>query len=447
MANSHTDDISLLSFKKELQGYSWEIFRGDALAALSVALLTVPQAMAYALLAGLPLTAGLFAAIYSSIIAALFGASRHLVAGPSNAMAMLVQAGTATVLYTHYREVTGEARDLLALQILTQLALLVGVVQVLAAVCKLGRLTQFVSHAVIVGYITGTAIAVIINQLFPFLGLENTGASYSLYEKGVYLLTHASLVHWPTALIGGGSLFFLILLKKIDKRLPAPVLMLIVAAVAIHLLNLPYFSNIATESGNEYRWAHVLLVRDRGTLHELLPFFSFPPFDIHLLNSLLPFAVAIALVSILETSSVAKAIAVSSGQRLSINQEIFGVGLGNLLSSFITALPISGSATRSNLNYASGAVTRVAVLMNACFVGLILLCFSFLVLHIPLASLSALLLVISAGIVNPRQFRVCLKATSSDAFVLWTTIISCVFLSLDVTFVLVSSSAIVLSVV
>src|ERR1700722_19988430 len=96
-----SDDISLLSFKKDLKGYSWGTFRQDATAAVSVALLTVPQAMAYALLAGLPLSAGLFAAIYSSIIAALFGSSRHLIVGPSNAIAILVQSATAEILFTH----------------------------------------------------------------------------------------------------------------------------------------------------------------------------------------------------------------------------------------------------------------------------------------------------------------------------------------------------------
>src|ERR1700692_2352200 len=114
-----SDDISLLSFKKELQGYTWDIFRQDALAAISVALLTLPQAMAYALLAGLPLTCGLFAAIYSSIIAALFGSSRHLVVGPSNAIAILVQYGTSEILFTHYRGLDGPDMDIMAVQILT----------------------------------------------------------------------------------------------------------------------------------------------------------------------------------------------------------------------------------------------------------------------------------------------------------------------------------------
>ena len=158
------DDISLFSFKRELSGYSWDTFAQDSAAAFSVALLTVPQAMAYALLAGLPLSAGIFAAVYSSIIAAIFGSSRHLIVGPSNAIAILIQAGTAELLFTYYRGVEGFEKEMLALQILTQLTMLVGIIQVLVAGCKLGRLTQFVSHSVVIAYITGTVLAVFVSH-------------------------------------------------------------------------------------------------------------------------------------------------------------------------------------------------------------------------------------------------------------------------------------------
>lgn len=431
-SHPHADDISLLSFKKELEGYSWDTFRQDFSAAISVALLTVPQAMAYALLAGLPLTAGLFAAIYSSIVASLFGSSRHLIVGPSNAIAILVQAGTAEILFTYYRGLEGPERDIAAIQILTQLCVLVSIIQVLAAGCKLGRLTQFVSHSVIVAYIAGTAIAVVVNQLFTFTGVPNTPGGDSIYEKGAYLVTHFREIHWPTTIIGGGSLLLLIILKKIDKRIPAPVIALVFAAVIVHVLSNYSFGSVMTEAAQQKYWQNVQLVSDTGNLSEILPSFSFPHFDMGVLNHLLPFAFAVALLNIMETTSIAKTLAASSGQRLSVNQEIFGIGLGNLLSSFISAMPVSGSASRSCLSYALGAQTRMAAILNASLVAGIILSFSFLIMHVPLAALSALLLVTAVNIVNPRQFFLCLKATNSDAFVLWITLLSCVFLSLDI---------------
>lgn len=429
---SNADDISLLSFKREMEGYTWNSFRLDLSAAVSVALLTVPQAMAYALLAGLPLTAGLFAAIYSSIIASLFGSSRHLIVGPSNAIAILLQAGTAEILFTYFRGVEGPEREAAAMLILTQLCMLVGVIQVLAAACKLGRLTQFVSHSVTVAYIAGTAIAVVVNQLFTFVGIPNTLGGDSLYEKGLYLITHLYELHWPTALIGAGSLGLLIVLKKIDKRIPAPLIALVIAALIVHVLANYSFAPIITEETLQKYWKGVLVVGDTGSLSEIWPGFAFPHFDMGLLNHLLPFAFAVALLNIMETTSIAKTLAASSGQRLSVNQEIFGIGLGNLVSSFISAMPISGSASRSCLSVSLGAQTHMAALLNAGIVAGIIYCFSFLVMHVPLAALSSLLLVTAVNIVNPRQFFLCLKATNSDAFVLWMTLISCVFLSLDI---------------
>lgn len=435
MVHNHcSDEISLLAFRKDLTGYSLDLFRQDAMAALSVALLTVPQAIAYALLAGLPLTCGLFAAIYSSMIAAFFGSSRHLIVGPSNAIAILVQSGTTEILFTHYRGLSGPEFDIMSVNVLTQLCLLIGIFQVLAAACKLGRLTQFISHSVVIGYIAGAAIAVIVNQLFTFLGVPGVEGDHSLYEKAVYLVTHIHTSHWPTALIGIGSLLSLVVFKRMNNRIPAPVITLALAGIVVGVINLAFFNSVQTEGTLEQQWQKVSLIGDKGEFYQVWPNFALPFFDTSIMNHMLSFAFAVALLSVMESSSVGKTIAANSGQRLSTNQEIFGIGLGNLLSSLISAMPVSGSPSRSGLNFANGGQTRMAAILNAFFVALILYSFSFLIMHIPLAALSALLLVTAVGIINPRHFFLCVKATSSDAFVLWTTLLSCVFFSLDVAF-------------
>jgi len=429
--NYQVDDISFSPFKKDLKDYSWGSFRMDAAAGLSVALLTFPQALAYAMLAGLPISCGLFAAIYSAIVASAFGSSRHLVTGPSNAIAILVQSGISEILFTFHRDLAGAERDLVAMQVLTQLVLLVGVLQILAAGCKLGRLTQFVSHSVIAGYILGAAFAMVVNQLFIFLGIPRMPGVYSFYEKGTYLVTHLNYLHWPTALIGVASLLLIILLKRIDKRIPAAVMTCALAGVLVHVLDLSSYSTADSLGENIQQ---VLLVGDTGERYDIVPSLVFPFFDMGIMNNLLPVAFAVALLSILEATSVAKSVAASSGQRLSVNQEIFGLGMGNLLSAFIGALPISGSPSRSSVNFNSGAQTRFSAILNSLFVALILLIFAYFVQRIPLASLAALLLVTIVNLINPKQLFFCLKATSSDAFVLWTTFLSCVFFSLDIAF-------------
>jgi sulfate permease, SulP family len=434
--NYHIDDISFFSFRNDASTYSKSLFRQDAFAALSVALLTIPQAMAYALLAGLPISCGLFASIFSAMIAAVFGSSRHLIVGPSNAISILVQAATSEVMFTYYRNLTGFERESMAVLVLTQLVLLIAILQLVAAVCKLGRLIQFVSHSVIIGYVCGTAIAIFINQLFPFLGIERMPGVHSFYERGTYLVQHFSQTHVSTALIGVGSFVLILLLKKINKKMPAALLTFACAALAVYLFDLSSYSPevnpglIDPYENDEVR--RVLLVGDVSGTFTLIPTLSFPYFDTGIMNELLPVAFALALLSIMETTTVAKSIAASSGQRLSINQEIFGIGFGNLISSFLSALPISGSSIRSAVSYNNGAQTRFAAIFTALFAGIFLCTFGFFINLIPLSALAALLLISVGSIVNTKQFFLCLKATSSDAFVLWITLLSCIFFSLDI---------------
>jgi SulP family sulfate permease len=437
MPNHHyPDDISFSSLRKDLQISTWETLRCDVLSALTVALMTLPQAMAYAVLAGLPLSCGLFASIYASIAASSFGSSRHLIMGPSNAIAILVQAGTAEVLFAYYRDLSGPERDMAATHILTQVVLLTGLLQILAAGCKLGRLTQFVSHSVVVGYIAGTAIAVIINQLFPFLGVPRMPGVHSLYERAAYLLGHVHQIHLPTILIGLSSLFLLIILRRINKRIPAGVISMVCAGIFVYFFDLSSYSvgYWEVDPYSDESVHTVALVGDAGNISDLMPKVSWPYFNTAIMDEILPVAFALALLSIMETTTVAKSIAANSGQRLSVNQEIFSVGVGNFVSAFIGAMPISGSPSRSMMNYNSGARTRFAAIFTGFFVLFFLYSLGFLVSMIPLAALSALLLFSAASIVNVKQLLICLKATSSDAFVLGITILSCIFFNLNTAF-------------
>jgi SulP family sulfate permease len=429
-SRSHTsDEISFLSFTKDATDYSWSKLRQDFAAAFAVALLTLPQVMGYSVLVGLPLFCGLFAAIYASAIAALFGSSRHIVVGPSNAMAILVQTGAAQILFTYYRDLAGPQREFAALQIITLLSFLVGIFQILIAALKLGHLTRFVSHSVIVGYMGGTAIAIVISQLFSLFGISRPDGVNSFYERAVYFLTHLTEIYWPTAIIGLGSLWLIVALKKIDKRIPSSLVAFALAGIVVHYFGLnDYDVNSLDDS------KRTLLVGDIASSFDVIPTLQWPFFDLSILNAALPIAFAVAMVSIMESISVAKAISASTGQRLSVNQDIFGIGLGNLLCSFFAGIPIAGSPSRSTLNYSYGAQTRFAAILAAMLVAFILYVFGPLVALIPLASLAGLLLYNVTSIIDSRQFFLCAKATGSDAFVLWLTMLSCVFFSLDVAF-------------
>lgn len=440
MSHLHqVDDISLTCFKKDFDKYSWNSLWQDAKAGLSVAMLTVPQALAYSLVAGLPISCGIFAVIFSAIIVAMFGSSRHLLVGPSNAIAILIQGGVAQILFTYYRDVGGVEKEALALQVLTQLVLLVGIIQILAALLKLGRLTHFVSHSVIVGYVSGVALALIINQLFSLLGMEIPSDVTSLFERSIYIFSHLNLVHAPTAMIGVSCFFILIVVKRIDRRIPAGAIMLALVAFLAYLVD---YSMTYLET-HEVSWINLEVLQNifhniplvGDTKRDgLLPHLALPSFNPGIMNDLLPVAFAIALLTVMETMSTAKSIAANSGQHLSTNQEIFSLGLGNLFSSFAMAMPVSGSASRSIINYENGAKTRLASIFNSIWVAIILFACGFLVKRIPIASFAALLIVSASSIVNFKQVFVCLKATRSDALVLILTVIACIFFSLDMAF-------------
>lgn len=428
------DDISFDSLYEDVKGYSWNTFKNDLLAGVSVTLVSLPQAMAFALVAGLPLSCGILASIFGTCIAALFGSSRHLVVGPTNAGAILVQYATSEIMYTFYRDVVGAEREMIAIQILTQLVLLVALFQMAAATMRLGRLVQFVSHSVVVGYLVGTASAVVITQLYVFLGLPAYSGFHSLFDRFIHIFTSIGEIHWATAFVGLGSLMIYFVVTKVNKQIPAAVFVLVLASIAVHFLGLSNSSDFSLLAWVKEASGHVHLVGDEGEIQDVIMNFTLPAFNSQITSYMIPVAFAIALIGIIETSLIAKNMATSSGQRFSVNQEILGLGLGNLFSSFIGALPSSGSPTRSALIYHNGGQTRFAGIISGLGVGIAVLMFGSIISLTPMAALSALLLITAFRIVNSSQFLLCLKATYSDAFVLVATFLSCMFFTLDVAF-------------
>jgi len=417
-----TDSLSFRPVLDDIRHYSWVKVRHDLVAALSVVLLAFPQAMAYALLAGLPMSCGLIAAVFATATGSLFGSSRHLIVGPNNAIAILTAAGIAEVLNTHYRGLDPGALMGVTLLIMTQLTLLIGLFQLLVAWAKLGRFTQFVSHSVVVGYIAGVAMVLMVKQAYVFLGIAKPVGVSSLFHQAGYLFTHLNALHGATALIGILSLLLMLVLRKSWLRHAAPVIML------------------AGAGGVLYWWqdslwlSSVPTIGSAGGLSDIYFGFQLPHFTMETMNTLVPIAFAIALLGTLEVTSVAKSIAASSGQRLSKNQEILGLGLANLVSAFTGGMPSSASPSRSALNYESGGLTRFAGVFNAGLLALTVVLLGGLVTPIPLTALSALLLITATTMVNREQLYLCLRATNSDAIVLITTMLSCLFFSLDIAF-------------
>lgn len=421
------DEVSLAVLWRGFGNYKKSLFKNDLLAALGVALLSVPLSMAYALVAGLPASVGLLATIFGTMLAAAFGSSRHLIVGPSNTIAILLQAGLAEILYANYRDVPPAEKTFIALNLLVQITFLAGLFQFLAGVLKLGRLTHFISRSVVTGYVIGAALAIIFGQLYNFFGMLPPDRPVSAYQKVVFFFGHVQMIHWPTAALAFFGFCFFFIVERISKKIPAAVLML--AAASLAAIFLQYFSTETAEEVNQ-----VLMIKDYGETASLNLRFSFPGFDFQQLNTILPISFAIALLGILEATAIARTFAASTGQVLSVNQEIFALGASNLVSSTLGAMPSSGSFARSALNYSGGAKTRMAAVLSSLFVAAIIIAFFPLVLQIPLGALAALLFISAWRMIRWREVGLCLKATAPDAFVLVTTALSCIFFNVDVAF-------------
>jgi SulP family sulfate permease len=416
--------VSFWPFREEFRSYCWGFFRQDGLAALAVALLTIPQSIAYSLLAGLPPTAGLFSAIFGTIFTATFCSSRHLISGPSTGIAILIQTAVSDVLYNYFEMVTGPARDILILHILGQIVLIMGVFQIGSAFFNVSRLLQFVSRTVMLGYFAGIMMALIINQSFYFFGIPpHYGQEVTVLLKGLYILRKLNQIDWITALIGTISLVLLLILRKQKKELPDALIVLITAS-ALSLCLSSYLHKPATA-----------VLGDFGVLATPFPQITWPLLDFKLISKIFPSAAAIAMLAILEVFSISRNFAARSGQNVQTNQDIFGLGAGNISLSLLSgAMPASGSATRTALNYRFRAQTRLAAILSGLFTAVIVIFCWPLVQLIPLAALAALLFAIVPTLVDFREVQLAIRATREDCWVFFLTLTACLIFTLDIAF-------------
>lgn len=416
------DDLSLRPLVKDVENYSLQKLSQDLWPALLVALISVPQALAYSLVVGVPPAAGILSMVLGTAIAALFSSSRHLVIGPNNATALLVQVALCAIFQRFYTGIEGASREALSLHLLAVLTALVGICQLVAAVLKLGRLTQFVSLSVVVGYVTGTALALCVGQIFPLFGIVCPDNLDTLYEKMVYWATHLQDTHVLTAVVGIGTLILLRMSRRVRSKIPGILFVLVSITAIVWLLGLSDFEDMV---GRKIALVGASTIKPTFELHF---------FDFRFLNSLFPVAVAIAVIGMLEASAIAKSLAAKSGQRINGNQEAFALGSANTLLSFFGGLPCSGSASRSILNVENHAATRFAAFFSSVFVAAMVFLLAGAIKYVPIAALAALLLTTAIRLVDKKQIALCWKSTHSDAFVFSMTFLSCIVFSLPVAF-------------
>lgn len=386
----------LLPFLDWLKDYGPSMFRRDAVAGITVAVVLVPQAMAYAMLAGLPPVYGLYAASVAPWIGALWGSLRQLATGPIAIMSLLVLTSL-----TPFAE-PGSSRFI---ELAILLSLLVGILYLGIGLFRLGILMAFISHSAVKGFTSAAALIITATQLPHFLGIS-LGHHESVVFMAVELVKHLPELHLPTLGIGAVAFVLIYGLKRVKNTLPAGLIALVVTTLAVVFLGLD-------KSG-------VAVV---GQSPSGLPSFRLPQVDPDLVSDLLGPAIVIALVSFAETYSVGKAISGETKQKLDVDQEFIGQGLANLVGAFFQSYPVSGSFSRSAINFSAGAKTGIASTISSFGVIIALLFLTPLLTHIPKAALAALVISAVLLLFHPREVFALWRMNRHDGIVAVTVFV------------------------
>jgi SulP family sulfate permease len=387
-----------------VRGYRLENLRPDLVAGLTVAVILLPQAIAYALIAELPAQFGLYAAIVAAIVGALWGSSNHLQTGPTNAISLLI---LSTLLTT----TSPGSPEFLVLA--GFMAILVGLIQLVLGLARLGVLVNFVSHSVIVGFSSGAGVLIAIKQVRHLLGLEFS--SHGLLETLHGIVTHLLEAHLPTTLLGLGTILLIVLLRWLHPKLPGPLIGMVAAASAVGILGL-------APQG----------VAVIGQLpRSLPPLAQLPLFDLQLIAQLSTGALAVAAIGLVEAMSIARSIADQAGQRLDSNQEFVGQGLANIAVGFLSGYPCSGSFTRSAVNYRAGARTPVASVFSGLFVLIAMLALAPMAAYVPRTALAGVLILTAYGMINREEIVRIWRGARGDAAIMVVTFLATLFLHLE----------------
>lgn len=400
-----------------LRNYSSESMRGDLRAGFNVALLALPQGMAYAAIAGLPIQYGIYGSAIAALVGPLWSGSRWIILGPTNAtsamlLATFLSAGLAT-----------EASKIAALPIVL---LMSGLFLVLGAFLKVANLIQYVSRSVVAGYITAAAIYIIANQLRKVVGVEiELSAGSNVVSVITETLRSLPSAHLPTVFLSLLTVAIYVLLKQTRRNLPHVAITLILASginYALERMGAYSAWNGSIEKTSSVDASQWVVVT--------------PELRLDWLNQFASVSLIIAFLCVLEGISIGKTLAARAGQRLDANQEMLGMGLANLACAVYQGMPSSGSLTRSQLNYSSGATTPLASILCGLVCAIAAYTLGPLTAFVPVSTLGVLVIAIGISLINRHVLRVVWHATQADRIVLSTTFLAAVFTRLDFAIIL-----------
>ncbi len=376
-----------------------QTIKADLVAGITVALVLVPQSMAYAQLAGLPAYVGLYASFLPVIIASLFGSSRQLATGPVAIVSLMTAAALEPLALT--------PQGYLAYAAI--IAMMVGAIQLLLGILRLGVLVDFMSHPVVLGFTNAAALIIASSQVNKILGITSRKGEHN-YETLWHLVQDLGQTHFVTLSMGVLSIFLLVSIKKLSPRLPN----ILITVVTCTLVS--YFFSYGEQGG--------AIV---GAVNAGLPAFKIPDVEFVNVKNLMVPAAVIALLGFVEAISVAKALSQETSQRLSADQELVGQGLSNLVSSLFQGYAVSGSFSRSAVNFTAKAKTGFSSVITGLLVAITLLYLTPLLHHLPQATLAAVIMVAVIGLIKIEPIEHVWNVHPHDGFVAIVVFLSTLF--------------------
>jgi len=396
--------------------YSWSDARKDLLAGATVAAISLPQGMAYALIAGVDPRFGLYSAIAVTFVASIFGSSSQLINGPTNAISLVVFSALAFL--------DPEARyDIY--QAMFLLAVMVGIIQITIGVFKLGDLTRYISESVVIGFMAGAGFLVGLGQVANFLGIKDRGTGHQ----------HVLLRFWLTVSQGGapsryalgigiGTVIAVLVLRKLAKRYRLPQIDMLLALIAAAFVAAHFGWSVPAANGKA-------LLSTVGSVPASLPKPHLPEVKFWWVKEMSTSALAIAFLGLLEALAIAKSIANTTRQQLDFNRQCLAEGLANLFGGFFQSLPGSGSLTRSAINFQAGAVSRMSGIFASVVVAATVLVLAPYARFIPKAALAGLLMVTAARLIDWKRIGYAFRASRYDAGLVLITAFSSIAISVE----------------
>lgn len=383
-------------------------WKDDLIAGITGTIIVIPQAVAFAMIAGLPPIYGFYTAMITPIIAALFGSSYHLISGPTTTSSIVVFA-----VISKFVNPETELEAFISMAIV--LSFMAGIIKLIMGLAKMGKLVNFVSHSVVIGFAAGAGILIAFKQLKHVFGIQVPLGS-SFYDIINYIIIHIQETNLYVFGVALGTLLLAFLIKKIKyiSRLYMLIAMVLGTILSIVL-------------GGEIHGIETV-----GHVPSNLPPFKIPDFNFEHMRLLTSGAITLALLGLVEAVSIARAIALHSHQKLDNNREFIGQGLSNIISSFFSSYASSGSFTRSGVNYQAGAKTPLSAIISALGLMLVVLFFAKFASYLPKPAMGGIILLVGYNLIDFHHIKQIIKSSKREFIVLSVTLLGTLFLELEI---------------